>query len=542
MKSSPIDTLLALSVEDRRRVIAGLNDAERVALAQHIEYHNANPWIKYQGDPVAFVNDGLGETTWSKQEEILRSVRDNKRTVVPACHAPGKTHIAARVIAYWASCYPPGTTRIVTTASIFRQVKTLMWPHIHSLQATHKLPGYTTQVEWYIPVNGRAAIVAEGIKPPDNNEASVQGIHAPNMLIVVDEAGGIASSFGNNLESLMTGRNTRMLVLGNPPTDKENTWFERICNSDRYNVIPIGAYDTPNFTGEFSGNCKVCIDAVERPHEIAEHLVAPDWVQGIVEEFGEDSPYYEARVLAKFPRDNTAKVLPMGWLEQAAEPKDAEPGRIKLGCDIAAQGGDEFVIAKLDGWKATMTHHSQGADNENAVVVAGRILEHIRSAEKQHHERGITEPVRVKIDSIGVGWGVVGILETWGRERKHGAEIVGVNVAESPKDKTKFSNSRAELWWTTRQMIQPDSESGEQLLDLSELGTRELAQLNAPTYSTDSAGRIMVEKKDSIKRRGLKSPDRAEAILLAIFEPKGSTASIVAPIVIGQTNPWAALG
>ena len=48
-----------------------------------------------------------------------------------------------------------------------------------------------------------------------------------------------------------------------------------------------------------------------------------------------------------------------------------------------------------------------------------------------------------------------------------------------------------------------------------------LAQLNAPNYGHDSRGRIKIEKKDEIKKRGLGSPDRAEALLLAIYEPDG---------------------
>jgi hypothetical protein len=536
--SDSIAWLLAQPADKRRLILSRMTDGERLALKAELEYRENNPWLKYRGDPVRFVTEGLGETIWGKQREILESIIVNQRTAVPACHAPGKTHIAARAVAYWAACHPPGTTKVLTTSSTFRQVKSVLWPHIRRLQHLH-MPdlGYTNTVEWMMgnPVEA----VVEGFKPPDDDESATQGTHKANLLIVVDEAGGIKANFGRNLESLMTGGNTRMLLLGNPPVDEEQTWFERMCGSPRFNTIRIGAYDTPAWTGEETDWCRVCPPGVE-PHKVVEHLVDQFWVDGIIEEFGKESAYYIARVLAQFPRDNSSKTLPMSWLELAHANKleDTEKQRIKLGVDIASDGGDEFVIARLDGWRATIRHAKAGADNEDPVQVAGKILEEIRIAEADHLRRGISEPVRVKIDCIGVGWGVTGLLAQWQRERRFTAEIVGVNVAKKARDEMQFSNTRAEMWWNTRRLIQPNEE-GENVLWL-DIGTKELAQLNGPTYSTDSSGRIAIEKKDKMKERGVASPDRAEAILLAAYEPPGAP-TISAPVGLQQANPWQAL-
>ena len=62
----------------------------------------------------------------------------------------------------------------------------------------------------------------------------------------------------------------------------------------------------------------------------------------------------------------------------------------------------------------------------------------------------------VKIDAIGVGWGVGSLLELWGREGLHGARIVGVNVAERAVDVGRFRNQRAEMWWNGRVLLEPD--------------------------------------------------------------------------------------
>jgi len=525
-----LEKLLALPYSERQLVLERMSVNERQYLTQLVG--QISPFTKYQNDPVRFVQEALYETLWSKQKEILESVRDNKRTAVPACHAPGKSHIAARAVAWWVSSFPPGTAQVVTTAPNYRQVRTIMWSHIQRLADRHGLPGEVLTTEWRI---GKE-IAAYGFSGQQHDEAVVQGIHAPHLLIVVDEAAGISPMVGTALEALMTGGHTRMLVLGNPPTDDEGTWFERACNSPIYNVIPISAYDTPNFTGEDSGICHSCPSGVPQ-HEVKTHLVDKEWVEEITREFGSDSAFVEARVLAKFPRAVNNKTIPLSWIEKSADNEYASEGSIRLGVDIASGGGDEFVIAWADGNVGTIRHRSSGSANANALDVAGVILQQIKDAEKVHTERGINQRVRVKIDSIGVGWGILSTLQAWGKEKKHSAEIIGVNVAERAADTVRFTSQRGELWWLGRQLLQPDNDGFQQVrLDID---SRTQAQLSAPMYTSDSGGRIQIESKKDLKRRNVGSPDRAEALLLAFYEPPNKrTVMNVAPISVGQGNNW----
>lgn len=537
---SALEQFLTLPLARRKSIIAKMDASERAAMLQWMEYREKDP-ASYLGRPIDFIEQRLGETIWSKQKEILQSLMDNKRTSVSACHAPGKSFLAARIIAYWSTVYPAGTTKVISTSTSFRQVKNVLWPHVRRLQTEHELPGRTIATEWKIGNE----LVAEGIKPPDNSEASLNGYHSPNMLIVVDEAGGIAPSFGRDLEALTTGMNTKMLIVGNPPVDEEGTWFEGVCNSPLYNHIEISAFDTPNFTGEETGQCGSCPPGVP-PHPVKDHLVDRDWVEGLRAEFGEDSAFYQARVLAKFPRDNSSKTLPISWLEGAQTPLEfnRNDARIRLGVDIAADGGDEFVIAQADGPEVKVIHRSMGADNENSTVVAGIIKDAIQEAELEHQRRGIRDAVRVKIDSIGVGWGVVGQLKTWQKERVFKAEIIGVNVAEKARDTAKFANQRAEMWWNMRTLIQPNktegAEEGEPDVYLV-MDMKVLKQLNGPQYTTSSSGKIQIEKKSDMKARGMNSPDIAEAMLLAVFEPPVKKKTTNLPINLGQANPWSAL-
>jgi len=510
------EQLLAADDRTRRMALTYLSDQEIAALALDLEAGVSDRWAPYRDDPVRFVTEGLGEDVWSKQIQILESLRDNRRTAVPACHAPGKSHIAARAIAWWVSVYPPDSVRVVTTATTFRQVRGILWPHIRRLHAAHDLPGEVLTTEWKID----DIVVADGFSPAEHNEAAVQGIHAENLLIVVDEAGGISNTIGQALEALMTGGNTRLLLLGNPPTDNMGSWFERACHSDLYNVIPIPAFATPNFTGEKVGSW-------------AKNLVDKTWVDDVTRTFGEDSAFVQARVYARFPRTVASAVIPIDWLEGSAA-LEADPGPIRLGVDVAADGGDEFVIARADGMEVSIVHASK--NNTSPVEVAGRVLEAIQAAQAIHDQRGLPQAVRVKVDAIGIGWGVSGLLEEWGSEGRHRAVVIPVNVAQAAYDREKFANQRAEMWWTGRELCQPD-ENGEQELALN-VDHSTIAQLAAPSYRSNSSGRIQIESKADMSKRGVGSPDRAEAVLLALFEPPRIEAPEIAPLSFTTTNQW----
>jgi hypothetical protein len=531
-----VDRVLTAPPEERLALYATLTDDEKAKLAVLLDAEINNPWARYEADPVGFIQDGLGETLWSKQIEIAESVLHNTRTAVAACHAPGKSHLSARIVAWWVASHAPGTALAITIAPTHRQVRNIIWPHIRRCQALAHLPGEVLTQTWKMGGD----VVAYGFSPSPYDEAATQGIHAPNLLIVVDEAGGIGETVGQALEALMTGGNTRLLLLGNPPTDQEDSWFERAYQSPLYNTITIGAYDTPNFTGEPVGICKTCPPQVPE-HYITKHLVDERWVDDVISEFGEDSPFVEARVYARFVRSTSNKVIPFGWCERAINNEEPLTGvHIRLGIDIAADGGDEFVIAKADGFTTEIIHRSSGKVNENAVDVAAVCLKHIRDAEELQQARGIEDPVKVKIDTIGVGWGVVSLLQTWGTEGRHRSKIVPVNVAERAKDSEKFRNIRAELWWNGRALLQPDSD-GRQDVALN-VERKVMSQLAGPTFKSDSAGRIQIEAKAEMKRRGVSSPDQAEAVLLALYDPPGREIPNVAPIGFGKSNEFSGFG
>lgn len=508
--------VLGLTPPARAEFFATLQPAEFARLLACARRDLGTPYGFWADDPVGFIRQVLAQHDWSKQREIAAAVEEHQRTVVPACNGPGKTWTAAMLVAWWCSVHPPDEVRAVTTAPRFRQVQMLLWPKIHQVHAAAGLPGELNQTQWKIGTR----IVAYGFSAADYDESAVQGIHDPHLLIVADEAGGISHTLGRALESIMTGGHTRLLAIGNPPTDEEGTWFEERTTSELWHTVRIAWEDTPNCTGE------------ALPDHIKRNLIDERWVADQVAEFGPDSTFVEARVHARFPHGSTNKTIPYAWIEAAQENDEPEPSTwVRLGVDSASDGGDEFVIAQAVGNKVAIVHASSGAQNANPTDVAGKALDAIRVAEQVRTELGEARPVRVKVDSIGVGWAVAGLLRQWGREGVHAAEIVDCDVSERAVDHSRFANKRAEMWWTGREAVRPEPANPttgapprppQVRLDIDK---RCAAQLNAPTYGHDSQGRVRIEKKTEIKRRGLGSPDRAEAVLLALYEPGGGPAT-----------------
>lgn len=517
-------------------------------LHRHLTTLTGTPWFIWQDSPVEFCEQVLHETTWAGQRDIMQSCWDHERTAVVATHGSGKTHIAARVVAWWIATHPLGAAQAVTTAPTWRQVRTLLWPHIRRLQRAHGLPGKIGLApEWKIADD----VIAFGFSPSDHDEAAAQGIHAAYILIVIDEAGGISATRFNGLEGIMSAGFARMLAIGNAPTDFEDSPFEERYNAPSWHGIRVPAFITPNFTGEDTGPC-TCAIARFSPHPLSRHLTSHDWVQEVAEDFGEDSNFYIARVMAQFPHGGSNRAIPMAYIELALE-RDA-PAEVStqcsLGVDIASDGGDELAISSAQGFDLVFRASRSGESNADALDVAGFIKQHIIGDDcgwqgliALQRQTDPTKRAKVKLDAIGIGWGVASTLKSWASEFMWPVDVIPVQVSESPNSpegKRKFSNKRAEMWWNGRLLLQSTVRLRAGRGGLGERGDKRMtAQLAGPKYGTNHGGKTYIESKADMKLRGLPSPDRAESGLLAIYSEDDAAPVTIAPAsqVAGRMMP-----
>lgn len=466
---------------------------------------------QYRRDPVRWAKEVAGIELWSKQREIMESIRTNSKTAVKSSHQVGKSMTAAVVIAWWLSTHPPGSAFAISTAPTFSQVRSILWREIGAIHARAGLPGKTNQTEWKIGDR----LVGIGRKPSDHNQHGMQGIHAEHMLAVIDEGCGVNKMMYDSIMTLVAGSGGRILALGNPDTT-DGEFFNIFKEGSGWNQITISAFDSPNFTGE-----KV-------PRIVSDSLIHPDWVADRAIHWGEDSALYQSKILGEFPAiGDPWQVVPLGWATACRYleyPAGALP--VEAGVDVGA-GNDRTVITIREGMRIRHIEWFVNPDPVQTVPLIARVLQ----------EHGVT---CVKVDSIGVGWGIYGSLKDLSRVNNpqglyttHGAEVVPVNVAQSPTagNEHKYTNRRAEMWWGIGR-----EHSRLKLWDFSSL-PRGLAdelvhELTMPKYEImDAKGKIKIEAKDKIRERLHASPDIAESALLA-FVPTSWAADISAGLAI----------
>lgn len=453
----------------------------------------ANPWavaadlIDPQGpdlanDPVAWAQ-ARGVELWSKQREILdRLVHDD--VAVHSCHNAGKSYTAANAAAWWLDAHRPGTAFVVTSAPTGDQVKGILWREIGRAHRRLQLPGRVNLTEWYIGNE----LVGFGRKPNDYEPTAFQGIHAEYVLVILDEACGIPRQLWDAAQSLTSNDASRILAIGNP--DDPTSYFATACASGAYQVVHISAFDTPNFTGEPVGDVA------------ARSLLSPAWVDKRRQEWGEDSPVYISKVLGQFPEETTDGVVPYAWAERCRRVEQQPAGEIELGLDVSGGGADRTVVWARQGPRALGKWEWRGITDPKVLG------EHVLDVIQQ------TEASLIKIDSIGVGWAVGGMLDIWHEQGEHRCVVVPVNVALAADDDQHFLNLRAELWWAAREASRTET------WDLSVLDDDDMAELCAVKYHTiNPRQRIQVESKEQLKKRLGKSPDSADALLLAFHVP-----------------------
>ncbi|MEV0968504.1 hypothetical protein [Microtetraspora glauca] len=445
---------------------------------------------KYSSNPVSWVRRRLRQFIWSKQREVLESIRDHRRTAVQSGHGVGKSHTASLAAGWWLDTHPPGEAFVVTTAPTYAQVRAILWRYIRRIHKAGDLPGRVNQTEWWIDDE----IVAFGRKPSDHDESAFQGIHARWVLVILDEACGIPAQLWVAADALTTNADCRILAIGNP--DNPASEFRKVCRpGSGWHVIKISAFDSPNLTGE------------DVPEDVALALVGREWVEEKRAEWGEDNPLYKSKVLGEFSEDSQWQVVRTSdvaacRLDLETPYAASELLPVELGVDVGG-GSDETVIRERRGKVAGREWREH---TDRPEVIAPMILQAIR-------ETGATS---VKVDSNGVGFGVVGELRNMAARGLHSARVYGVNVGEASRYPDRFANLRAEIWWCIGREL--SEERGWDLSTMENADTT-VAQLLEPQWSLDPKGHVLVEKKEDIIERLGRSPDNADALLLAYFVP-----------------------
>lgn len=436
-------------------------------------------------EPVRFVRDFFGETLLGKQGEILEALRDHDNVLVRSCHDSGKTYVAARAVIWYLMSHP-GDAIVVTTAPTWAQVEQLLWREIASAYGKAKvsLGGrlLTTRLElgpkWY------------AIGLATDQPVNLQGFHASNVLVVIDEADAVAAATWTALDSVLTSAGAKLLAIGNPLDPLSEFRRRHDSATARTKCIRISADDVLPLT-----------DSGRYPF-----LLQRTWVEDKAARWGEESALYIGKVLAEWPDEGSDTLIPIAWLERAkgrAVPK----GLRALGVDVARFGSARSVRTLLEGNWLVWSRTAQGDDT---MQTAGRVLADIEAY----------APVAIGVDDTGVGGAVTDRL------RQLGKYVDPLNFGARAFDHTRYANRGSEIYWLTRQAFEQDL-IGFSMADPDAVDEL-IAELNRPTYDTDEQGRMRVNKYGRGRERSMseedrvaRSPDRADSFVIgyAVVRP-----------------------
>lgn len=462
------------------------------------------------------------------QDRVLVSVRDHRRTLVPSGHGTGKTWIAA-VIAL-SFLYSTDGAIVVTTAPTARQVEELLWAEIRQAWARSKtkLPGrmLTTKLEiaekWY--AIGFTASPAAG----DISATTFQGFHGPRVLVLFDEAVGVAEEILQGAEGIAVRPDDRIVAIFNP-TDPAS-WAVRAMRDPRWNVVHLDCRNHPN--------------VIHNDPDIVPGAVTAEWVADRLVDYGsEDSPLFKSKVAGLPPDQSSDSLISLGWIEAAqkkwGEPVTADDRRgVAIGIDVAGEGGDLTVAFAIEQGRAFLPFlrgrraWHQGRDLEHAVDLAIALTQEYNVRAMAIDDTGIGQGLTARLrrmqgDGKLPGFYIGPTDKPGGKPAQREMWIVARNFASSADDPT-FSLAKDEILWNAREVLR----RGELILpDDAELakyalprGSSFIQQLTVPLYdATGTGGRVRVYDKrgahgsaDKTRTLPTSSPDLLHAFALCV--------------------------
>lgn len=441
----------------------------------------AEKLLRWKRDPVAFVREELHAEPDAWQRKVLDALPTNQRLAMKACKGPGKSCLMAWAV--WWFMATRKDAKVIATSVTEDNLKDGLWAELKLWQHQSKfLSEVFTWTAMRIMCKERPetwfASARTWAKDADKSQQanSLAGIHADNVLFVLDEVseypdGVVAAAEGG----LTSGPNCKIIVAGNPTRTSGPLY--RICTKDRalWWVIEItGDPDDPMRAPR--------IDLV--------------WARQQIEQWGRDSAFVMVNVLGQFPPGQSDGLIGADLVSDAAKRVileaqiDGQP-RI-LGVDCARFGDDRSVLFPRQGLVAFTPRIFREL---SAMELCGQVIRYDES----------WKPDAIFVDASGIGGPVVDRLRELGKDH-----VYGVDFGSKPLRKG-YVNRRAEIWVECREWLR----KGGAIPEDPDL----IAELTAPTYTYDSQGRIKLESKDDMKKRGINSPDKADGLVLTFAAP-----------------------
>lgn len=236
--------------------------------------------------------------------------------------------------------------------------------------------------------------------------------------------------------------------------------------------------------------------------------VSKEYIQMIIDMYGLDSDVYRVRVAGEFPKAMPDSFIQLDWVENCSNKKvtrNYPQSRIDIGVDVARYGDDETIINilfdKRHQQPFTVLHHN------DTMQVTGTIVQLVERLRSQY----IGIPIHIKIDCDGLGVGVYDRLKeikqqkNWTTVKLYECHFGGAGGKNKQEEPVEFSNSTGLMWGLLREKLR--RHEIELIYD-----DKQITQLSNRKYRINSDGKIELERKEEMKKRGLTSPDRRRCI------------------------------
>ncbi len=401
-----------------------------------------------------------------QQDALAALDKRGSSVAIKAGNGTGKTSSLGVPLALWHAAVFPGSMTLVT-AGVFRQVKEQFYPGIRAYQ--HLFPHWKfleTEVE--TPTGSRIY----GFSTDDPGR--FEGWHNDNLLVICDEAKSIPDEI---FEAIDRCQPTRVLLMSSPGPRRGK--FYRAFTTERrfFRPFTVTSFDCPH--------------------------IPQKWIDEQIEKYGEDSPLVRSMIHAEFPeQDGDRCVVPLSALEQCLQAQTPfTDGETHAFCDFAA-GGDENVLAIRRGNRVQIAKAWRERDTMSAV---GEFIRLFR-------EHGLT-PQDISADGSGLG------IPICDRLKEEGWKVNRIRNEKPAKNSEAYANMGTEIWLEGAEKIK----TGGIILPPDKLLHE---QLVSRQYTLNSRGQVQIEPKAQLHARGLSSPDRADAVLGALYHRPRSTIAL----------------
>ncbi len=445
---------------------------------------------RYYDDPCAFSQNVLGLTPDPNQAVLLNDIVDPKHPLISVRSGHGTGKSTGLAIASVHCAITRYRFKVIQTAPTSAQLFDALYSETAAMFS--RLPAalrplFTVKADRIVLNSSpKDCFISARTSSKDKPEA-LAGVHSDFVLLLIDEASGVPPEVFESAQGSMSTENATTVMTGNP-TRTSGLFFEsHHILSDLWKTHHWSSLDSPRVTHQF--------------------------IEQIRTTYGEGSNQWKVRVLGDFPETDDESLISRISVQKAME-RDIEPdyegGVVIWGVDPARYGMDRTGFCCRVGNVFPWIEHKS---NLNVMACAGWI-------KSKYDQCNILErPQEILVDIIGIGSGVVDRLT------ELNLPVTGVNVAEASLAFSDGYKLRDYLWLELKKWL----EGGKGRLPKDKMLEEEIV---SPSYDFVSNGKIKVESKRAMKRRGLRSPDLADAIILTF-------ASEPAILIGGETrNLW----